>query len=71
MAHFNLENELSNALRLDVPLNEGPIPRWQRKQMEKSSADLSMNSSSNNSTLINVSMNKSGSKLTISPYKGK
>ncbi|XP_054707821.1 cell division cycle protein 20 homolog [Uloborus diversus] len=68
MANFNLENELSKALSLDVPLSKGPIPRWQRKAMEKS-PDLSMSSCGNNSTLMNLSVNKSVSKPNASPKK--
>ncbi|CAL1293023.1 unnamed protein product, partial [Larinioides sclopetarius] len=54
MAHFNLENELSNALRLDAPLSKGPVPRWQRKALESSLSNLSINSQ-HDSTLLNKS----------------
>lgn len=56
MAHFNLENEVSNALRYDAPLSKGPVPRWQRKKMELSMSNLSINVSCNES---NMSLNKS------------
>ncbi|KFM67418.1 Cell division cycle protein 20-like protein, partial [Stegodyphus mimosarum] len=69
MAHFNLENELSNALRLDVPLKRGPVPRWQRKAMETSASDISLSTSGNTSTLMNMTMNKSLTKSSNSPKK--
>ncbi|XP_061695589.1 cell division cycle protein 20 homolog isoform X3 [Syngnathoides biaculeatus] len=31
MAHFGLENDISNTLKLDVPITNAPIARWQRK----------------------------------------
>ncbi|XP_064604437.1 cell division cycle protein 20 homolog isoform X2 [Liolophura sinensis] len=34
MAQFNLENEISNILRMDGALTRGPAMRWQRKQSE-------------------------------------
>ncbi|KAG8178686.1 hypothetical protein JTE90_011613 [Oedothorax gibbosus] len=67
MAHFNLENEVSNALRYDAPLSKGPVPRWQRKKMELSMSNLSINTSSNDATL-NMSLNKS-LKAPTSPKK--
>lgn len=71
MAYFNLENELSNALRLDVPLKEGPVPRWQRKQKDKSpDCNLSNTSVNTSSTYLNISANKSISKVHVSPFKG-
>ena len=71
MAHFNLENELNNALRLDEPLKQGPVPRWQRKQKDKSPEINSTNTSLNCSTpFLNVSANKSTSKIHVSPFKG-
>ncbi|GFQ97760.1 cell division cycle protein 20 homolog [Trichonephila clavata] len=70
MAHFNLENELTNALRFDAPLSRGPVPRWQRKALENSFANMSVNTSGNDSTLINMSLNKSASlKVPSSPKK--
>lgn len=70
MAHFNLENELNNALRLDVPLKEGPVPRWQRKQKEKSpDANLSNTSMNTSTPFMNMSANKSASKIHVSPFK--
>ncbi|XP_035229733.1 cell division cycle protein 20 homolog isoform X2 [Stegodyphus dumicola] len=69
MAHFNLENELSNALRLDVPLKRGPVPRWQRKAMEASASDISLSTSGNTSTIMNMTMNKSLTKSSNSPKK--
>ncbi|GIY65472.1 hypothetical protein CEXT_687281 [Caerostris extrusa] len=65
---MDLENELSNALRLDAPLNKGPVPRWQRKALENSVSSLSLNESNNDSTLINKSLNKS-LKATATPKK--
>lgn len=62
MAHFNLENELSNALTFDAPLSKGPAPRWQRKELETSMGNLTINSSLNESTMLNKSVNKSGVK---------
>lgn len=71
MAHFKLENEVNNALRLDEPLKQGPVPRWQRKQKDKSPELNSTNTSLTVSTpFLNCSANKSSSKINVSPFKG-
>ncbi|XP_037132405.1 cell division cycle protein 20 homolog isoform X1 [Syngnathus acus] len=31
MAHFGLENDIGDTLKVDVPVTNGPIARWQRK----------------------------------------
>ena len=42
MAHFNLENIMSDATRLDAPIQRGPLMRWQRKAMESGVRNLSV-----------------------------
>ncbi|XP_061878577.1 cell division cycle protein 20 homolog [Entelurus aequoreus] len=55
MAQFGLENDISNTLKLDVPITNAPIARWQRKA---SSSNMSMNGLSPGKS-VNVSQNSS------------
>lgn len=41
MAHFGLENDIHSTLKLDVPISNGPMARWQRKTSSSSSSTLS------------------------------
>ena len=42
MAHFNFENEINEATRLDAPLEKAPMARWQRKALEAGVKSLSL-----------------------------
>ena len=42
MAHFNFENIVTDATRLDAPIQRGPLMRWQRKAMETGVRNLSV-----------------------------
>ncbi|MBN3313277.1 CDC20 protein, partial [Atractosteus spatula] len=47
MAHFEFENDLQNILKLDMPITNAPMARWQRKASSTSGAGQgSLNSSS-------------------------
>ena len=35
MSHFSFETEVNDLLRLDGPMNRGPVARWQRKSAER------------------------------------
>ena len=50
MSHFSFDAEISNALRMDAPVNRGPMMRWQRKQAE---------SETNQNQSVNASLNAS------------
>ncbi|KAL0200352.1 hypothetical protein M9458_003539, partial [Cirrhinus mrigala] len=61
MSHFGFENDIHNVLRLDMPITNAPMARWQRK--------ASTSSSSNTSSLTpNKSVNRSAS-LSKTPSK--
>ncbi|TRZ00791.1 hypothetical protein DNTS_017262 [Danionella cerebrum] len=61
MAHFGFENDIHNVLRLDMPITNAPMARWQRKAS-------SSNSCSSNSLSPNKSVNRSVS-LSKTPSK--
>ena len=42
MAHFSLENAISEAIRMDEPVQRGPLMRWQRKALESGVKSLSL-----------------------------
>ena len=42
MAHFNFENIVTDATKLDAPIQRGPLMRWQRKAMETGVRNLSV-----------------------------
>ncbi|CAG0878956.1 unnamed protein product [Cyprideis torosa] len=54
MPRFDLENEISQLTRMDVPLTNVPAPRWQRAK------DSSLNQSGNRSS-VSMSMSMNGS----------
>ncbi|XP_052405526.1 cell division cycle protein 20 homolog isoform X2 [Carassius gibelio] len=61
MSHFEFENDIHSVLRLDMPITNAPIARWQRKASTSSSTNtnsLSPNKSVNRS----VSLSKTPSK---------
>lgn len=58
MSHFNLENDIRSALRMDAPITRGPQMRWQRKLNE------SCNTSRQNESLVNCSLNASTASKT-------
>uniref|UniRef100_A0A8C2F236 Cell division cycle 20 homolog n=1 Tax=Cyprinus carpio TaxID=7962 RepID=A0A8C2F236_CYPCA len=61
MSHFGFENDIHNVLRLDMPITNAPIARWQRKASTSNSTNtnsLSPNKSVNSS----VSLSKTPSK---------
>jgi len=63
MSHFNLENEINTALKLDAPMSKGPLPRWQRKALETSTSS---------NTSLNISANQSQTKTpSKTPKKSK
>ncbi|KAK2822407.1 hypothetical protein Q5P01_022472 [Channa striata] len=62
MAHFGLENDIHGILKLDMPITNGPMARWQRKA--SSSNGLSPGKCSN----VSLSSSKTPSKT---PGKGK
>lgn len=75
MAHFNLENDINNLVRMDAPLTKGPKMRWQRKMSDTrniSQNDSVLNSSSANtscSQLMKVSTTKSTGASSKTPGK--
>lgn len=87
MAHFNLENDISSALRMDAPITKGPQMRWQRKLNESSNisrnanesfANCSLNASTTSKTpkkIMNLSISNGNktptSKAQKTPGKGK
>lgn len=61
MSHFGFENDIHNVLRLDMPITNAPMARWQRKASTSSSTNAS-------SLSPNKSMNRSAS-LSKTPSK--
>lgn len=41
MAQFGFENDIHSILKLDMPITNGPMARWQRKASSSSSSALS------------------------------
>ena len=44
MAHFHLDNQITEVTKMDAPINRGPLMRWQRKALEESMRSLSVES---------------------------
>ena len=44
MSHFTLDRQITEATRMDAPIQKGPVMRWQRKQMEGSMRSMSLES---------------------------
>lgn len=61
MAHFDLENEVNSALRMDMPLTRGPLMRWQRREQcqNSSSFNISLNGSVSSTKTPSKCLNKS------------
>ncbi|XP_078075559.1 cell division cycle protein 20 homolog isoform X2 [Mustelus asterias] len=51
MSQFVFESDINNLLKLDAPITNGPLARWQRKAKENNSASGSMSTSANTSGL--------------------
>ena len=66
MSHFSLDSEISNALRMDAPINRGPMMRWQRKQAE-SETNQSINASLNASCGTSKTPLKNANKSLTQP----
>ncbi|KAK3513589.1 hypothetical protein QTP70_025368 [Hemibagrus guttatus] len=75
MAHFGFENDVQNLLKLDMPLTNAPMARWQRKantSTMSSSNPLSPNKSANRSQSMSKTPNKTpgkNGKNQITPSK--
>ncbi|XP_062843731.1 cell division cycle protein 20 homolog isoform X2 [Trichomycterus rosablanca] len=61
MAHFGFENDIHSVLKLDMPITNAPMARWQRKASTSTSANTSA-LSPNKSTNRSLSMSKTPSK---------
>lgn len=66
MSHFDLENEVNSALKMDAPITRGPLMRWQRKNADP--GNQSLNSSVANASL--TSSSKTPMKLVNQPSMG-
>lgn len=40
MAHFGFDNDVRSILKLDMPITNGPMARWQRKASSSSATGL-------------------------------
>ncbi|XP_076837495.1 cell division cycle protein 20 homolog isoform X2 [Brachyhypopomus gauderio] len=61
MAHFGFENDIHSVLKLDMPITNAPMARWQRKASTSASANTSALSPSKSSNR-SISMSKTPSK---------
>lgn len=61
MSQFGFENDIHNVLRLDMPITNAPMARWQRKASTSNSTNTS-SLSPNKSTSRSVSLSKTPSK---------
>ncbi|MCI4391053.1 hypothetical protein PGIGA_G00129880 [Pangasianodon gigas] len=61
MAHFGFENDVQSLLKLDMPITNAPMARWQRKASTSTSANTSTLSPSKSANR-SVSMSKTPSK---------
>ncbi|XP_060762525.1 cell division cycle protein 20 homolog [Neoarius graeffei] len=62
MAHFSFETDLQSVLKLDMPITNAPMARWQRKASTSTSANTSALSPSNKSLTQSLSISKTPSK---------
>lgn len=61
MAHFGFENDMQSVLKLDMPITNAPMARWQRKANTAASANtstLSPNKSATRSLSLSKTPNK-------------
>ncbi|KAK1790690.1 hypothetical protein P4O66_014556, partial [Electrophorus voltai] len=61
MSHFGFENDIHSVLKLDMPITNAPMARWQRKASTSTSANTSALSPSKSSNR-SISMSKTPSK---------
>ncbi|RXN25856.1 cell division cycle 20-like protein [Labeo rohita] len=61
MSHFGFENDIHNVLRLDMPITNAPMARWERKASTSSSSNIS-SLTPNKSVNRSVSLSKTPSK---------
>lgn len=62
MAQFGFENDIHNILKLDMPIPNAPMARWQRKANSTTSASINNPLSPSKSQNRSVSMSKTPSK---------
>ncbi|XP_068604454.1 cell division cycle protein 20 homolog [Brachionichthys hirsutus] len=61
MAHFGFENDIHSILRLDMPITNAPVARWQRKASSSSAPPLN-SLSPGKSTNVSLNSSKTPSK---------
>lgn len=70
MSHFGFENDIHNVLRLDMPITNAPMARWQRKASTSNSTNtnsLSPNKSVNRSASLSKTPSKTPGKSRMGP----
>ncbi|XP_077414888.1 cell division cycle protein 20 homolog isoform X2 [Vanacampus margaritifer] len=55
MAQFGLENDISNTLKLDIPITNAPIARWQRKASSSNTSSTGLSPMKYANTSLNTS----------------
>lgn len=72
MAQFGFENDIHSILKLDMPITNGPMARWQRKASSSSTSGLnglSPGKSANVSIGSSKTPNKTPGKLSAAHAK--
>lgn len=72
MAQFGFENDIHSILKLDMPITNGPMARWQRKASSSSTSGLnglSPGKSANVSIGSSKTPNKTPGKLSADHAK--
>lgn len=65
MAQFGFENDIHNVLKLDMPITNAPMPRWQRKASTSTSKASGPLSPGNRSVSTSKTPNKTPGKLGL------
>lgn len=72
-SHFDFEIELNNLVKLNAPIQSGPIPRWQRKTLDHPCSSLNASSNTSPLRISNRSLSSSFKKTpgTFTPSSAK
>ena len=62
MSHFGFENDIDSILKLDMPITNAPMARWQRKASSSSTSSALNGLSPGRSANVSLSSSKTPSK---------
>ncbi|CAH1781720.1 unnamed protein product [Owenia fusiformis] len=65
MSHFQLDSAIQDSVRMDAPIQKGPMMRWQRKALESGVRTLSLSDAVNDSRGLSPRRPKSANPLTM------